>query len=54
MVMRRTAVMGRTTVMRRTVPMLGRFQLLPHQRAAIFMPHDLPVGQAVALADRPL
>jgi hypothetical protein len=53
MVVRRAAMMRRAVPMRH-VPALGRSQLLPHQRAAICVPHDLPVAQAVALADRPL
>jgi hypothetical protein len=51
--------MSRPVVVRRAVPMrhvpaLGSSELLPHQRAAICVPHDLPIAQAVALADRPL
>jgi hypothetical protein len=36
------------------MPMLRRFQVLRHHRPAVLMPHDLLVGHAVALADRPL
>jgi hypothetical protein len=34
--------------------MIGRFEVLLHHRAAMAVPHDLPVGHAVALVDRPL
>lgn len=39
--------------MRAAPPMIGRFEVLLHHRAAMPVPHDLPVGHAVALVDRP-
>jgi len=36
------------TMRRMAMTMRGRRELLPHQRAAAAVPHDLPVGHAVA------
>jgi len=41
------------TMRRMTVTMRARGQLLPHERAAAAVPHDLPVGHAVARAHGP-
>lgn len=45
---RRRLVMTRRVML----PVRGRVDLLLHQQPAIFMPQDLPVGHAVAGADR--
>ena len=47
--MRRAVVIGSAGT-----PMLGRMQVLPHQRAASVVPHDLLIAHPVALADRAL
>jgi len=41
-------------VMRALLALLGRLEILIHHHPAVFVPHDLLVGHAVALADRPL
>jgi hypothetical protein len=44
--------LGRMAVRGVTMPMLGRRKLLPHQRPATVVAHDLTVRHAVAPADR--
>lgn len=52
---RRAVAMRRALLMRSMgMAMLVRFQVLPHQRPASTVAHDLLVAHAVALADRPL
>jgi hypothetical protein len=49
----RRRVTNRPVSMRHTMmPTLGRIEILPHQRPALAVAHDLPVTQAVAPADR--
>jgi hypothetical protein len=52
-VVRLAAVCG-AVMMRGTVTMLSGLEVLLHHRPAVPVPHNLLVGHAVALADRPL